>query len=324
MPGDLKQALAHDVRSEDEIIPVPKNQCLLVFLDLVADYRAPRVPENETRSDPGIGRVEIELLRQHAVIPSLRLLQLMQVRLEIFLLPERRGVDALKHLPMLIATPVRAGGVQQLEVLEIRRIGDVRPLAQIHELPVGVGRDDLAFREFAEPLELERVVREALPRLRLRHLFADERILLRDHLLHFRVELLEVFRGERLRDLKIVVEPVLDGGAEADLSVWPEPANCCGQDVSARMPEHSERFGVLLGKDPELPALPERSVQIDDFAVHLYRDRVPEQPWSYGCDDVARQGAFGSFAGGAVGEPQRQHFLGMISSTADGLYFAPR
>jgi hypothetical protein len=88
------------------------------------------------------------------VIAPLRLLETMQVLLEVFLLPERRGVNALEHLPMLVAPPVRAGGVQQLEVLEIRRVGEVRPPAQVYERTVGVGRDDLVVGEFAEPLEL--------------------------------------------------------------------------------------------------------------------------------------------------------------------------
>jgi hypothetical protein len=136
-------------------------------------------------------------------------------------------------------------------------------------------------------------------------------------------ELFEILRRERLRHLEIVVEPVFDGGAEADLGIGPETANGRGKDVGARMPKNGERFWVLLGENPEIAAPSQRGVQVDDFAINLYRDRVTEQPGPDGCDDVARQRAFGSFTGGAVGELQRQHFFSMISSTADGLYFAP-
>src|SRR4029077_87841 len=117
--------------------------------------------------------------------------------------------------------------------------------------------------------------------------------------------------------------PILDRGTEADLGIGPEAANGRGEDVRARVAKNGERFGVLLGENPEITAFSQRGVQIDDFAINLDRDRVTEQPGPDGCDDVARQRAFGSFTGGAVGELQRQHFLSMISSTADGLYFAP-
>jgi hypothetical protein len=51
------------------------------------------------------------------VIAALRFLDAMQIRVEIFLLEPRRAVDALQHLPLLIAPPIRPGGVQQLEML---------------------------------------------------------------------------------------------------------------------------------------------------------------------------------------------------------------
>jgi hypothetical protein len=100
------------------------------------------MPENETRSHPRVGGIEIELLREMTMIAALRFLELKQMRVEIFLLPERRRVDALEHLPMLVAAPVGAGGVQQLEVFQVRRVRNVRASAQVDERTVGVGRDD--------------------------------------------------------------------------------------------------------------------------------------------------------------------------------------
>src|SRR4051812_14193109 len=102
------------------------------------------------------------------MVATLGLLEPMKMRLEIFLLPERSRVDALKHLPVLIATPIRARGVQELEVLEVRSVGHVRPAAKVDERTVRIGRDDLIVGELAESLELERVVGEALASLGLR------------------------------------------------------------------------------------------------------------------------------------------------------------
>ena len=133
--GDLEKFFAHDVRRVDELITVTKNERLLVFLDFVPDYRALWVPENQARTNARVGRIKVELMREDTVIAPLRFLETVQVLLEVFLLPERRRVDALEHLPVLIAPPVCAGGVQQLEVLQIRRVGNVRSLAQIYEGP---------------------------------------------------------------------------------------------------------------------------------------------------------------------------------------------
>ena len=57
----------------------------------------------------------------------LRLLEPVQVGVEVFLLEPGRAVDALQHLPLLVAPPVRAGAVQQLEVLEPAVLGTCGP-----------------------------------------------------------------------------------------------------------------------------------------------------------------------------------------------------
>ena len=100
------------------------------------------------------------------MVALFRFLDAMQVRVEFLLLEERRGVDALQHLPLLVAAPVRAGDGQQLEVLEVRRVRHVRAATQVDERPVRVRRDDLvAALEVVETLQLERIVGEALARL---------------------------------------------------------------------------------------------------------------------------------------------------------------
>src|SRR5689334_3246529 len=131
------------------------------------------------------------------MIATLRLFEAMKVLLQIFLLPERSRVNALQHLSVLIATPISSGGVQQLEVLEIRRVRNVRPATQIDERSIGICRDDLVGGEFTESLEFERVIRKALPCLALRNFFAYERKFLGGDFLHLRLELLEIIGRER-------------------------------------------------------------------------------------------------------------------------------
>ena len=240
-----------------------------------------------------------------AVIALLRFLDPVEVRVQLVLLEEGRAVDALQHLPLLVAAPVRAGAVQQLEVLEPPGVGHVRAAAQVDERTVRVRRDDLGgVGEVVEPLELERVVDEALARLRHADLLAHERILLRHHLAHLGLELLEVLGREGRRDLEVVVEAVVDGRAEADLRVGAQPSHRRGEDVRGRVAQHRERVGIALGEDAERAAAPQRRHEILDLAVHRDGDRGHEQPLADRAHDVGRERAGRHHARGPVGEDE--------------------
>src|SRR5690606_30954964 len=112
------------------------------LLERVPHGRAARRPEGRARR-LGEELEEGELAAERAVVALLGLLEVVQVRLELVLLEERRGVDALQHLPALVAAPIGAGRAQQLEVLEVRGVRDVRAAAEVRERAIRVRRDDL-------------------------------------------------------------------------------------------------------------------------------------------------------------------------------------
>src|SRR5690606_20328873 len=131
VPRLLPELLRVEERRLDleEVVALPLAHELL---ERVVELRAARRPER------GAGGVreeleEVQLLAEHAMVALARLLEPVEVRLELVLLEERRRVDALEHLPLLVAAPIGAGGVQQLEVLQVRRVGDVRPAAEVDE-----------------------------------------------------------------------------------------------------------------------------------------------------------------------------------------------
>ncbi len=66
------------------------------------------MPEDQTRARHLLDRKQIELLAQHAMVPRLDLFQPLEVRLQILVIEERRPVDPLQLLILLIAQPVRA------------------------------------------------------------------------------------------------------------------------------------------------------------------------------------------------------------------------
>ena len=76
------------------------------------------MPEHQSRTDDVGDGEEIELPAEDPVVALPRLLQPVEVGLEVFLLEPGGAVDPLEHLPLLVAPPIGAGGVQQLEVLQ--------------------------------------------------------------------------------------------------------------------------------------------------------------------------------------------------------------
>ena len=78
-----------------------------------------------------------------AMVALFRFLDAREMRVQLLLLEEGGSVNALQHLPLRVAAPIRAGRVRQLEVLEARRVRHVRAAAQIDERAVGVRRNDL-------------------------------------------------------------------------------------------------------------------------------------------------------------------------------------
>ena len=78
------------------------------------------------------------------------------------LLEEGSPVDALQHLALLVASPIRSRPRKELEVLEAARRWDVRAPAQVEERSVLIDRDDLVLRKFFQALQFQGIVGEEL------------------------------------------------------------------------------------------------------------------------------------------------------------------
>ena len=225
-----------------------------------------------------------------------------EVRVQLLLLEEGGAVNALQHLALGVAAPIRARGVRQLEVFDARRVGHVRAATEVDERPVGVRGDDLVVAQLGEALELEGVVDEAALRLGAIHLFADERILLGRDLPHLVLEPGEILGGERLGDLEVVVEAFVDGRTEADLRVGAKASHGRGQHVRRGMPEHAQRCRVAVGEHAERAAGAQRRGEVLNLPVDFHGDGRLEQPLTDRADDVGGKRAARHVACRAVGE----------------------
>ena len=245
-----------------------------------------------------------------AVVPLLGLLDAAQVGLEVGLAGPRRSVDALKLRVAVVAAPVSAGQLRQLERLAggLRR-GKVRPAAKVLPAPLSVDADLLVRREpaddlglvvLADGIEVEDGVL-AVPDL------APDRLVAVDDLLHPRLDLCEVVQAERLVAGEVVVEAVLDRGPDRHLRPREQLLHRLGHDVADVVADGLERLRRLARQDFEAAAFLQRAVEVEKRAVEFHEHRLLLQRFGDGGGDVAARNAVVELAFRAVGEDQVDH-----------------
>src|SRR5581483_6254692 len=109
-------------------------------LQLVPDHHALRVPERRARGV--LGEVEeVELAAEPAMVAAPRLLEPVEVRVEVFPAVERGAVDTGQLRLRRVAAPVRAGEAGQLQRLDRLRVLEVRAAAEVGEVTLRIERD---------------------------------------------------------------------------------------------------------------------------------------------------------------------------------------
>src|SRR5687767_774782 len=216
---------------------------------------------------------QVQLAANFAMIAALRLLDAMEILLEIFLREPRGAVDALEHLPLLITAPIRTRNGHELEVLDAARRRYVRTTAKIEERAIAVDADDLVLAELFEALELQGIIREQLARFFLRHPAPLERLILLRNLLHFGFDLLDIFRREWLLYVEIVIEAILDRRAKADAGVRTHLSYGRCEHVRGRVAQQVERVVVFFSEDFNTRIRVERAHEIHDLAIQLRAER---------------------------------------------------
>src|SRR5581483_6838252 len=187
---------------------------------------------------------EVELDAKAAVIALARLLEPLEVCVEIGLRKECGAVDAGELLVALVAAPVRAGEAGQLERLDRLRSEQMRATAEVGEVALRVQRD-VALRS-ADELDLVRLALlfEARDRIAARDLLARPVAALVELPLDLGFDALEFCFRDRLGEVEVVVEAVLDRRPDRDLHAWVEPANRFREEMRRRMAQDVQRIGV--------------------------------------------------------------------------------
>src|SRR5204863_4976053 len=124
-------ALLADVRRVHERIARNLVPLARVLLHDPPDERALRVEQRQTGVDLLGEREQIELDAELAVVARLGLLEAMEMLRQRFLRLPRGAVDALEHRALLVAPPVRARDLRELERAQPLRRRHVRSAAEV-------------------------------------------------------------------------------------------------------------------------------------------------------------------------------------------------
>ena len=245
-------------------------------LERVPDHHALRVPERRPRRV--VGEVEeVELRPEPAVVARARLLEPLEVRVEIVLRVERGAVDPGQLRVLLVAAPVRAREAGQLDRLDRLRVLQVRAAAEVGEVALRVERDralggvdELDLVRLALLLEAPRASSAVISsRSQARPSFSSRPISasMRSRSASW------IGSGK----LEVVVEAVLDRRPDRDLHAGVEPPHRLGEQVRGRVAEDVERVRIVLvagRQDLDLLAVGERQAQVADVAVRADEHRL--------------------------------------------------
>src|SRR6266550_2680090 len=225
---------------------------------------------------------QVELGPQPAMVPLARLLQTLQVGVQIGLVVEGRAIDPCQLLVVLVASPVGPGEAGQLDRLDRLRVLQMRPAAEVGEVALLV-EGDLAIGAI-DQLDLVglALAHEAAARLLARYLLAVPLSPFGDLFLQLRLDPFEIGFRDRLWEVEVVIEAVLDRWPDRDLDARIESADGLGEQVCGRMPKDIERVRVVLvprRQDLDLLAVPEGLAQVLNLAVPANQNRLLGELW---------------------------------------------
>ena len=140
MPRALPQAPVHDLGGAHLLIAVTPETVADVVLNLLVEHPALGVPEHHA-GGLGLHMEEVELAAELTVVAALRLFHPMEVVVQGLLVAPGGAVDPLQHGVARVAPPIGPGHLGELEGAEAPGARDMRPAAEVYEIPLPVSDD---------------------------------------------------------------------------------------------------------------------------------------------------------------------------------------
>ena len=312
--GRLPQAAVHELRGVDLDVAGRALTLADVVDEPAKEPLALRMPERGPRRLV-LEMEQIHLAPEPAMVAALGLLEHVQVGLELLLVRPRGAVDALEHLVVGVAAPVRTRDPHQPERLAQLPGGrQVRAAAEIDPLALAVQRDGLVARNALDDLRLVLLapVAEEPDRLVAVPHLARDRLVAIDDLAHALLHALQILGGEGLLAREVVVEPVLDGGSDGDLGLRPELLDRLGEDVGRVVAQQLQRLPGIPGHDRDRRVGLDGGGEVAHRAVDLDRERRPGESLADARGDVGPRHRSVEVPGGAVGQCDTRHVVSVL------------
>ena len=306
--GLLPQRLVENLRPLHFLVAVFAVHAAHVLLDFLPQRPALGMPEHHARRG-FVDVKQIEFAAQLAVVALFGLFQHAQVGFLVFLLGPGRAVDALEHLVVVIAAPVGARNLHQLEDLELARGRHVWAAAQIDEIAFTVQADLLVLRNGGNDLGLVLLAHalEQLDGLVTVPDFTRDLLVFLGELSHLLFDGDEVFGREGTLVGEVVVETVVNDRADGDLRVRIQLLDGVGQQVGRRVADHVDAVGVLVGDDGEFGVAVDRVARVDHLAVHAASQRSLGQTCADALRHFSHRHRAGKLAPGTVRQRDCDH-----------------
>ena len=313
MARGLIQLDLADVGSVDGLVAALDQLFANEAFEQAADHGSLGQPQHQALPDHvRIGGEQFQLLAEHAMVAALGLFDHCHVLVELGLARTRRCRKPLQLLARGVPLPIGAGDRQQLERADRAGAGNVRAAAEVDELALAIERQrGVVGQAFLNVLDLERLAQVAAQRQRLvARLFQSlERFVGLDDLGHLGLDLGKVLFRQWARELEVVVEAVVGGGAERQLHAVEQPHHGPGHHVRGRMPHHGQRLGIFLGEQPQRDAAlaGQKGGGADDLAVHFRGQRGLGQARADFGRYIDRANALRVFTDRTVGQSDLEH-----------------
>ena len=129
------------------------------------------------------------------------------------------AVDSLKHLVLFVAAIVAARDTCELDDADLRRMLYVGTAAHLDIVADRIRRNILALGNVRQTLELVFLPGEHIGALLARNDLSDKRLVKRYEALYLGLDFREIFGRKSVRQIKVVVKPLVCGGTDVNLNV---------------------------------------------------------------------------------------------------------
>ena len=254
MAGFFPQHTVHHERAFHFLILVRFQLGTHKSFQFAEDSPAIVVPEDHTWR-LFLHVIQVELFTDFSVVTLRRFFQALQIRVQGFFVSPGGTVDTLQHFVVAVATPVSARGFHQFEVMAEAHVRHVRSTAHVDVFFVMIQARLVIMSNVLvknSDFIVFATLHEGFTRFVPADSLLDDVVVALSQLVHTLFEGFDIFLGQRVVKVNVIVETVVDNRADSHFGVRPQLLDRMTEQVSARVTNDLQTFFVFRGDDRQL------------------------------------------------------------------------